>query len=379
MERAVKKVVKEVKKEERRDGELLRKKRKPRRRNRGGGGGGAPVSTGARISSKQTVAIRERGTDRFAHFPSATGKEAGTLLLDVEVGVHSFPRLKVLAGAYQRYRFKRLEFRFVSMVPSTFSGGYIAAFIPDVTDRVGTGDAMLSRLLAAEGAKATKIWQNMSLVHTRFRDTLYTSDPPSGDQRLYSPGRIAIGVDSKVEGPTSMATPMTVYVDWEVELMEPSIEGATNIHPTGAVFAEKNFYSRSAQRGLWYKDDQTDPASAIPGIKEQIYQLKSSRFASFASQAGNYDRVKYVKPTKESEDEGFDVCGLSAAPGELLIVGFDGQPITEVSDKNYWFIEQGDMLVPVEKQDFSTGLEFLCLRSTEDSLSSRPEVLAGSR
>lgn len=377
----MKKVERAVRKE---DGKLLRKvqRKRPRGRGRSGGGSGAPVATGARITAKQTVAIRERGTDRFAHFPTATSIEAGTLLLDVEVGVHSFPRLKLLAAAYQRYRFKRLEFRFVSMVPSSFSGGYIAAFIPDVTDRVGTGDAMLSRLLAAEGAKATKIWQNMSLVHTRFRDTLYTSDPPSGDQRLYSPGRIAVGVDSKVEGPSNMATPMTIYVDWEVELMEPSIESATNVAPNGAVFAEKAFYSRSAQRGLWYKDDQTDPALGIPGLKDGlIYQLKSSRFASFTSQAGNYDRVKYHAPSKVELSERFDKLGLDseseqdeATPGELLIVGYNGKEVTEVSDKNYWFIEAGDMLVPVEKQDFSTGQEYLCLPRIEAS--SRPQLVA---
>lgn len=357
-----KQVVLEVK-ENARNGQ--NKRRRPQRGRKGGSGNrGAPVSTSIRLASQATEKLRVHGTDRLAHVPDISIYNDGDVALDFLVGALAIPRLARLAEAYQRVVYHRLVFRVEAMAPTSAIGGLVSGFIPDASDNVGTGGEALSRVLAVPGARLFKAWQSVSIAHSCLPDVLYTSVPPVGDIRLSSPGRLVIIVDSKVVVSTSgMRVPLSVYLDWDVTLMEPSLEGKEQ--KGSAIESKADFYLRSANVGLWWTDDAggDDPRTKVPGIQfDQEYRLSSKRYIDFgeAGTSGSYDRVMLVNDTTH---------GVTFAP-----VDYKGKPMMLHPARNMFFIERGDVLVP-EIPNPQLGLQ-ICRPPYLGGCGSRPSKLS---
>lgn len=251
-----------------------------------------------------------------------------------------------MAEAYQRVRFKKLVFRIVPMASTSSSGGFAAAFVADPTDVLGSGDDALDRLVAQKGSKITKIWQSTTVNGAILPDLLYTSEPPQGDQRLSSPGRLWVVIESKVTGLANAAVPLTVYCDWEVDFYVPSLEKGES-GTTGSLVVQSTFFTRASNVGLWWSRSAggDDPRSKIPGIEFDVtYRTKQKYYLSY-SKAGNFDKFRMVNDVTH---------GVTLAP-----VDPDGKVLVEKTDIDQYVFEKGDVLTPVPTLN-SVGVEYLC-------------------
>lgn len=318
-----------------------RRVRNGRNRNR------APVSTPVSISPKNAASVTLFGTDRLFHVPDISGYAAGDVAIDFSVNTASFKRMRHMAEAYQRVHFEKLVFRVVSMCPTSVTGGFAAAFVSDPTDVLGGGNDSLDRVVAQNGSKVTKAWEDCRIVARLGPDLLYTSDPPLGDQRLSSPGRFWLVMESKV----NQKVPLTIYCDWKVTFSVASLEGTEK--SGGVLVVQAPFYTRASNVGLWWKDGPggDDPRPKIPGITfDTVYQSKQKFYLSF-SKAGNFDKFKLVNDKNH---------GVTLAP-----VAPDGSVVVETTEQNQWVFEKGDVLTPLP-ENVQVGSEFHCQRSPCD-------------
>lgn len=325
------------------------------------------------LVSQSNQRLKVHGTDRLAHVKSIGGLADGTVILDVVLDAQSIPRLAKLSDAYQRVQFHKLVFRIEPMAATSTVGGLVAGFVPDAQDRIGSGDRALARVLAVSGSKLFKAWQSVSVVHNCVPDLLYTSLPPKGEARLSSPGRFVVVVDSKVVGTSSGEIPMSVYLDWWVTLLEPSLEQAEG-ESNAPIVAEKSFYLRASNVGLWWKDDAggDDPRTAIPGIQfNQMYRLPSKRFVDFTDttatgdeQIGSFDRVRMTNDATH---------GVT-----LWVVDYNGKDIPSKPSKNQWFLERGDVLHPEAPPNLQRGAQYLCRPLLKKSCAPKPRPLSMS-
>lgn len=325
----------------------------PRRRGRGNrngrAGGGAPVSTSVAITPRNTDRVHLKGTDRLIHVEDVSKFATGAVVVDLSMSCSTFKRMEHMASAYQRVRFKKLVFRVVPMSSTSATGGFAAAFVSDPSDVLGGGDDALDRLVAQKGSKITKIWQSTTIVGCISPDLLYTSEPPQGDIRLSSPGRLWVVIESKVAGVNSAEIPLTIYCDWEVDFYVPSLE-RNDTGGTGSLIVGAPFYTRSSNVGLWWKDTAggDDPRIKIPNIEFDItYRTKQKYYLAF-EKAGNFDKFRMVNDAAH---------GITLAP-----VAPDGKLVIEKTQINQWVLETGDVLTPVPDLN-SVGAEFLCRKT----------------
>lgn len=305
--------------------------------------------------SQGTQRISVHGTDRLGHVPDAEKFSDGGVVMDVIIDALAIPRLSRLAEAYQRIVFRHLVFRVEPMAPSMCVGGFVSGFIPDPTDNIGSGEKALERLLAVPGSKVHKAWQSAVVSHKCLPDVLYTSEPPLGDLRFSSPGRFVLIVDGQLnDGSIASRIPVSIYVDWKVDLLSPSLE---NEDRSGPVVAQESFYLRSQNVGLWYKDTDggDDPRPHIPGIQFDVpYRLDSKRYVDFTDSdagtteiIGSFDRVML---------QNHSTHGVT-----LFVLNYKGEIIDSKPTKNQYFLEKGDVLKP-EPLNAQKGLNYLSQR-----------------
>lgn len=302
------------------------------------------------------------GTDRIFHINDIAGKAPGAVILDALLTPDIVPRLHKLAEAYQRIRYHKLVFRVETMVPTFSTGGYAFGFIPDPRDVLQPGTSALSRVMATPGAKLAKSWQSSVVAHKCNADLLYTNEPPLSELRLFSPGRVCFVIDSTPQGGTASAEmPVSIWLEWSVTLSEPSLESHNK---SSLIVAQNNFYIRSSNVGLWWRDSSggDDPRSQIPGIQfDVVYQLTSKRFVDFTDGTtetlGSFDKVLLSNDT---------VHGVT-----LWVVDYSNKPIKGTGTKNVWVIEKGDTLTPLPGNS-QVGLEHRWQRPLTSPYEPRP-------
>lgn len=231
------------------------------------------------------------------------------------------------------------------MCSTSAAGGIATAFVADPTDVLGDGADALDRVVAQTGSKITKIWESATIVSKLSPDLLYTSDPPTGDKRLSSPGRFWLVVESK---PTT-SVPLTVYCDWAVELFVPSLESKEG--QGGAIVIQDNFFGRKDRVGLWHQtsgsEPSDDPRLAIPGIEfGTVYETAREYYHSFKTvRDGNFSRFKLVNDSTH---------GITLAPVDPA-----GKVVIDQMTTDQWSIVKGETFTPLPNLQ-ERGLEFLC-------------------
>lgn len=238
--------------------------------------GGAPVSSRESVRGVQTDLSRLAGLDRIFHGTISSRLSSGTIVCDLLITPGMFKRLAVVARAYQKIRYLRLNFRVEPQMSTATSGGYVVAFVRDPADNVRNIDILTSQ----QGSMTTKWWQSSTVPVPALKRDFYTSD--SVEIREYSPGRLVLMVD----GPATQIGSVTVFAEWSVELSQPSLEEPSTVS-TNFVLV-RDMYARSGHVGMFARM----PDGSYSGeIKDMIT----------GAQVGDYfrpDRVAmYPSPT----------------------------------------------------------------------------------
>lgn len=124
-------------------------------------------------------------------------------------------------------------------VSSLTGGGYVAAFVKDPADTIGTIAALTSQV----GSVTTKWWQSANVEASLLSKELFTSE--GTEVREFSPGRFVLMSDG---APTQTGN-VTVFAQWSVQLSQASLENPKQMPNIKTVLVD--VYTRHNQYGLW--------------------------------------------------------------------------------------------------------------------------------
>lgn len=171
----------------------------------------------ARLGSsfQHTNSVVMRGCDRLVSLQLEQSATAlGAIILDVLAEASMSKRLQTLSQAFERITFLSLTYRVTPKAASIITGGYVAGFVPDPEDSISTVES----LLATQGAQSGHWWETREVRPRLERKQLFTHQ--GNEVRLRSPGRFVLISD----GASTGSLPLSVDVEWTVELSQPSFE-----------------------------------------------------------------------------------------------------------------------------------------------------------
>lgn len=246
-----------------------------RKQQSGARGRSAPVSTTMNVVSRNSEGASMSGVDRLKAIEDISKFHSGELLIDVLFDPADIPRLATVARAFQKIKYKYLRFRIEPQVSSSTSGGYVASFIRDPADTPpGDSHKLLDFMTASRGSVTTKWWQQ-SVVNAQVGSKDYFTSL-GVEVRDFSPGRFLLAVDGK----STQAGNLTVFVEWSVYLHTASYENPRDQRELAAV--KRNLYTNTgdADCALWGKENGEFHGYAIAELiegakKGMIYALRT--------------------------------------------------------------------------------------------------------
>jgi hypothetical protein len=193
----------------------------------------APVSIGNRTYMTRPKITRRGDSEIYTHseyIADIVGSSTNFLVartLPLNPGLSTvFPWLHSIANRYESYRFRKLNFRFMTERPTTESG-YIA-LIPDY-DAADTAPSNKTTAFQYQGAAKCAPWENMTQVNSpsnlskrREYFTRKGALPASGPSiQLYDTGNLFVIVGGN-SGAVNLGE---LWCDYEVELWTPQVDG----------------------------------------------------------------------------------------------------------------------------------------------------------
>jgi len=147
----------------------------------------------------------------------------------IQPGVkRDFPWLANVAGNFEQYRIKRLEYRYITRASTSAVGSVLMSFDYDAAD-----EAPVSELIQAtyEDTVETNVWRdviiraNPNSLHTPEAHKFVRGDflPPGTDLRLYDCGFLIVGVT----GTASAELIGKLWVVYEIEFYTPQLSTTT--------------------------------------------------------------------------------------------------------------------------------------------------------
>lgn len=139
----------------------------------------------------------------------------------------SFPWLSGLAARYEKYRFRKLSYRFVPIVSASTNG--VVGMIPDY-DALDPAPVTFITAMQYAGAKSSPVWQQFSVSVPRrilcpSDDTYYVRTEGLGaavaDLKTYDLGNLFITCEGMAADHTVVGH---LYVDYTIELITPNID-----------------------------------------------------------------------------------------------------------------------------------------------------------
>lgn len=211
-------------------------------------------------TSVQTNITTMTGTDRifykdYSPADLPIGREIYTEIIDCTIS----KRLSILARAFERVRFKRLAFRISPKGASVVNGGYVAAFLADADDTLTSIEAAM----ATTNSQSGKWWEARILVPRLEDKLLYTFQ--GTELRLRSPGKIYVFSD----GSPDTKVPLTIDLEWTVELSQPGYEEATEAAPTYELAGDIYAYAGSADL-TFHDQNQCEIVQPIPPVNTTL-------------------------------------------------------------------------------------------------------------
>lgn len=184
--------------------------------------------TGAKMMSNGNVTrVSHR---EFISDVSSASSGFSTVNFAINPGnVTAFPWLAAIAANYESYTFKKLNYRYVPLCPTSTQGRVTMAIDYDARDAVPTSKAVLSQY---QGAIATPVWQQALYVAPpqnliKFAKQRYVSGattPASSDVKTYHVGQLILATSNTPATATSLGE---LWVEYDVEFQTPQIATAS--------------------------------------------------------------------------------------------------------------------------------------------------------
>lgn len=181
-----------------------------------------------RISNLGKDAIIVSHRECVCEIQGHTTFEAAHNVIALQPGLAaSFPWLSGLAARYEKYRFRKLNYRFVPIVSASTNG--VVAMIPDY-DALDPAPATFITAMQYAGAKSSPVWQQFSVnvpkrVLCPSDDTFYVRTEGLGaavaDLKTYDVGNLFVSCEGMASDHTVVGH---LYVDYTVELLTPNID-----------------------------------------------------------------------------------------------------------------------------------------------------------
>ncbi len=191
----------------------------------------APVAIGNRTfqqRAKMMMSFEKAVVHHSEYIGDITGSASAfavALTVPMNAGLsQSFPWLNQIASRYESYKFRKLNYRFMTERPTTESG-YVA-LIPDYDP---TDPAPPSKTLAFQYQSAAKAapWENLTQVNTpsdlsKRKEYFVRQGPLTANENIafYDTGNLYV----LVGGNSGAVTLGELWCDYEVELMTPQLE-----------------------------------------------------------------------------------------------------------------------------------------------------------
>jgi len=176
---------------------------------------------------------RDSETVSFCELLSAglsTGTASSSVILNIPLGMSSFAgtRVGIMAGLWEKFRFRRLTIKVISSVPTTSGGNGLVAWDADPVDPVPPSNTLgMQALTAQENSKIFALWQGAdlplnlrSLPDAGFFTNAGSIAAASSDPRLYQQGQIFLAI---LNAPASSQT-VSVMIEGEVEFFARNLQ-----------------------------------------------------------------------------------------------------------------------------------------------------------
>lgn len=135
----------------------------------------------------------------------------------------TFPWLSTIATRFQKYRFRRLSFRYETSAPSTQQGYVMIVPDFDSSDQIPTTK---QQALQYQSAIRSNVWEKISLfirdkdLHAEEQYYIRSTTVPNTDIKTYDVAQLF----TAMVGPAATLGPIgELWVDYEVELISPVI------------------------------------------------------------------------------------------------------------------------------------------------------------
>lgn len=156
--------------------------------------------------------------ERVVTLDVSQGTATGTVLLDLEIHPGVTKRYSRMASTFQRVRYEGVRLHISAKGPSTSGGGYLVAFVADITDHPS-----IENLGSFQGARTRKFWEDTDVPAMIANDLYYTSPDvldEAGQDRWWSPGKYVVMVD----GAPNTNVSLTFHITLTAHLSIPSLE-----------------------------------------------------------------------------------------------------------------------------------------------------------
>lgn len=145
----------------------------------------------------------------------------------------------------------------------------------DPDEAIPEGDAALAMLTSQQGSVCKKWWESATIVVPTSSDLYYTSESAT-ELRWSSPGQFVLYADGKANQDGAL----TVYMEFDVTLSQPSYESSTG--KKGSIY---NFLADCSVEGgvgnnyLVLDNNKTTPSSILPyAVEGSVYETEARSY-----------------------------------------------------------------------------------------------------
>lgn len=176
----------------------------------------APAAVSGRLGGKEET-LRMSESERMATFASSGSSFQAVGLLINPGLASSFPWLSGHAELYDKYRFRKLRFRWIPILSATTSGNVILGFDYDPYDGVPNNS---TTMCALSYYSSGSIWDEI-VLDIPCKDNIWRftrGGPVGGDVKTYDFGTLYGSVDGTVAGSVGF-----IQVDYEIEFAHKNV------------------------------------------------------------------------------------------------------------------------------------------------------------